>query len=98
MTFAPIENLTLKLDVRYVGKRTDVYYDSKRGPFGALGAIPIDEYTLVDVSQRLALSDSFSVNARVENLFNVKYSEINGFSTRGRGFYLSVRYALDSAF
>ena len=98
MTFAPIENLTLKLDVRYVGKRTDVYYDSKRGPFGALGAIPIDEYTLVDVSQRLALSDSFSVNARVENLFNVKYSEINGFTTRGRGFYLSARYALDSAF
>ena len=97
MTYKPIEPLVLKLDVRYVGPRTDVYYDSKRGPYGALGTVPVAEYTLVDVSQRLALSDSFFIHARVENVFDTKYSEINGYTTRGRGFYLSVRYAFSSS-
>lgn len=96
VTYKPTESLLLKLDLRYVGPRTDVYYDSKRGPYGALGTVPVTEYTLVDISQRIMLSDSFFIHARVENVFDTKYSEINGFTTRGRGFYLGVRYAFSS--
>jgi vitamin B12 transporter len=80
-----------------VGSRSDIYYDSKRGPFGALGTLPVEEYTLVDISQRLTLSDAFSINARVENVIDTKYSEINGFTTRGRGFYLNARYTLSGS-
>lgn len=35
------------------------------------------------------------ISARTENVFDTVYSEINGFTTRGRGVCLSVRYALN---
>jgi outer membrane cobalamin receptor len=57
----------------------------------------VDEFTLVDLTHRFSFSDTFSILARLENVFDTKYSEINGFTTRGRALYLSVRYTLGSS-
>ncbi len=93
LTYAPLGDWLLRLAVKHAGSRSDVYYDSQRGPFGALGTVPVAQYTIVDLSQQYFFSDRLSVSARVENVFNRKYLEINGFTTRGRGIFLSVRYA-----
>ena len=94
LRYTPLAIILLRLDVRHVGSRPDIYFDSERGPYGALGTSPVDAYTLVDFSQSFVLSENLTINGRIENLLDKKYLEINGYTTRGRGFYVSVRYSL----
>ncbi|HEY5615508.1 MAG TPA: TonB-dependent receptor [Bacteroidota bacterium] len=98
MIYTPVEAWYLRLDVKHAGSRIDVYYDSQRGPFGALGSVPVEEYTLVDFSQRYKFSEQFSAGVRVENMLNSSYREINGFRTRGRGIFVSLRYEVNQPF
>ncbi len=90
--YKPFEQWLLRLELRHAGSRQDIFYDSKRGPYGALGTLPVEAYTLVDLSGTYRFSENFTAHARVENVFDTKYFEINGFTTRGRGIYLSIRY------
>ncbi len=94
LTYYPMKKVAVRADVRHVGSRADVYYESTLGPNGALGTVAVEQYTLLDISLRAAICEGFSANLRVENIFDKKYYEINGFSTRGRGFYLTLRYTL----
>jgi vitamin B12 transporter len=94
LTYLPWQKLVLRADARYAGPRSDIFYDAGRGPFGALGTQGLNDYTLLDLSARLQFTSRFSTALRVENLFDKDYQEINGFRTRGRGFYCSITYAL----
>jgi vitamin B12 transporter len=94
LTYKPIERLALRIDARHVGARSDIFYSSVLGPFGALGTVPVADYTLVDFSQRFILDEHVSISTKIANVLNTKYAEINGFTTRGRGVYLRVRYSL----
>ncbi len=82
------------VDLTVVGPRDDVYYESSLGPFGALNNVTVPGYFLLDLSHKQILSDSFSLIGRVENIFDTKYSEINGFTTRGRGVFLKLSYSM----
>lgn len=92
--YKPVEKLDLMLNVKYVGKKDDVFYDAAILPWGALGTEPVNEYTLFDVSAKYQLLQNFAAAVRIENIFDKKYSEIKGYRTRGRGAYLSLRYSL----
>jgi vitamin B12 transporter len=94
ITYMPIKKIALRADVRYVGSRGDVYYESSLGPYGALGTVSVEQYTLFDLSLRTAIYKGFSANLSVSNLLDKKYYEINGFTTRGRGVYLTLHYTL----
>ncbi|MDP1676927.1 MAG: TonB-dependent receptor [Bacteroidota bacterium] len=94
LKYLPIEELALSIDVKIVGARDDVYYESTLGPYGALGNVRVDSYTVIDFSQKFKISENFSVNGRIENLFDTKYYEIKGFTTRGRGLFLKLSYQL----
>ena len=94
LTYLPIEILALRLDLKIVSSRNDTYYDSNLGPYGALASTPLPSYTLVDFSQRFTLNKDCFINGKIENIFNVQYSEILGYTSRGRGFYLSVNYKI----
>jgi vitamin B12 transporter len=94
--YSPEDYIALRMDLKYVGRRGDVYYNSMLGPMGALGTVPVGDYTLIDVSARFDLNEHVWMGLRLENVFNVKYSEIKGFTTRGRGIYLSIRYSISS--
>ncbi|HTR82512.1 MAG TPA: TonB-dependent receptor [Bacteroidota bacterium] len=87
------DQLSLRIDVRYAGPRDDVFYDSNLGPYGALAAVRVAAYTLTDFSQDFIWSKALTIRGRIENIFNIKYSEINGFTTRGRGVYIALRYS-----
>lgn len=94
ITYKPIKKLSLTGNARYVGPRSDIYYSSTLGPYGALASKGIGDYTLVDLLVRFTVSKSLTAMLRAENIFDVKYQEIYGYSSRGRGFYLNLRYKL----
>ena len=94
VTYSPTKKIAILVDARHVGSRGDVYYESSLGPYGALGTVSVEQYTLLNLSLRANIYKGLSASLRVENLLDKKYYEINGFTTRGRGFYLTVRYSL----
>jgi vitamin B12 transporter len=93
LSYQPFDAITLTTRLRYVGPRTDLYYDSDLGPWGAQGSLNIDDYTLLDLNARIQLTDNFRLFINIENILNTTYSEILGYTTRGRGISLTVRYA-----
>jgi len=92
LTYTPVEKLSLGVNLKYVGPRGDIYYNSALGPIGAAATKGVGDYSLVDVIAKYNMFKNFSATLRIENIFNVKYSEIYGYTTRGRGFYLALRY------
>ena len=80
------------MGISYTGQRDDVFYDSGNGPMGALSTSPVKDYTLLDLSLQYKITSPLSAALKLENILNEKYSEINGFTTRGRGIYLKVNY------
>jgi vitamin B12 transporter len=92
LTYIACKQFSASAIVRYAGARGDVQYESTLGPYGALATVPVAEYTLVDLSFVFSLGKHFSGVLKAENIFDKEYYEINGFSTRGRSFYLKATY------
>jgi len=93
-TYKPIEKLSLGANIKYVGARSDIYYSSASGPFGALATKGVADYSLLDIIIRYSIIKSLTATVRAENIFDVKYNEIYGYTTRGRGFYITLRYTI----
>jgi vitamin B12 transporter len=93
LTYMPVKIVSLRADVRYVGSRGDVYYESTLGPYGALGTVSVEQYTLFDLSVNVKIWKGLTAGIRVANVMDKEYKEINGFTTRGRGIYGNVRYS-----
>ncbi len=94
ITYIPVDELSLRLNVKYVGKKDDIFYDAELGPFGALGTQKVADYTLFDISAKYQVLQNLSAVLRIENIFDREYTEIRGYTSRGRGAYLSLRYSL----
>jgi len=93
LTYTPCTKLALQTDVRYTGSRLDIYYDAGLGPYGSLGTEGLADYTLLGFTARLQFTPALSAALRIENALNKSYQEINGFRSRGRGVYLSLKYS-----
>jgi vitamin B12 transporter len=93
LTYFPVKRLSLRGDLHYIGARSDVYYESALGPYGALGTVSVEQYTLVDLSANCIIWKGLSAGIRVANMLDKEYREINGFTTRGRSFYGNIRYS-----
>ena len=92
VSYNPFHYITLSASIRYVGPKSDVFYDSELGPWGALGLVNIDDYTFVDLNTRISFNDNLNLYFKVDNIFDTDYYEIIGYTTRGRGLSLSLRY------
>ena len=95
ISYLPFEPLSLRLNIHYVGKKDDIYYDSMLGPYGALGTIGMPDYTLFDISAAYKIMSNLSAVVKIENLFDKKYYEIVGYTTRGRSIYMNLRYSFN---
>lgn len=95
-TYNPLSKLHIRLSSQYVGSRDDVFYSANLGPFGAQDRSQVSGYSITDLSAGYDVSERISVSAKVNNVFNTDYVEINGYQTRGRGLILSGRYNLGS--
>ncbi|MDZ7692992.1 MAG: TonB-dependent receptor [Balneolaceae bacterium] len=88
------EDLRLRTNTRFVGKRHDIFYSSDLGPgfYGALDRSEVDGYSITDFSVRYEFFDALSVIGKIENLFDTDYVELNGYRAKGRGFFIKAQY------
>jgi len=93
-SYEATDALRVTVDSRFVGARDDVYYSANLGPYGALDRSNVAGYNLTDLSARYTITKRFSVTAKVQNLFDTHYQEINGYQTRGRGLFLKASFSL----
>jgi len=93
LNYHPLNNLSLTLTSRFVGERDDITFSSSLGPFGALGFNEVDSYNLTDLTARYRFNERLNVVLKGENLFDKDYIEINGFNTRGRGFFVKGSFS-----
>jgi len=84
-----IEELNLNLALRYIGKRDDK-------DFGAFPAqrVTMPDYLLVNFAASYQLFSKFSLNARIENLFDKKYEEVLFYGTLGRSLYVGLNITI----
>ena len=93
VTYKPNAALKFLLDVRSISDRQDVFYNSRLGPFGALGRANVRSFVLFNVSAFWALNNQWKANIQFHNIFNKKYQEINGYNTRGRGIWAGLNFS-----
>lgn len=60
----------------------------------AANTVRLDGFTLVALRASLPIAEGLDAFARVENLFDVQYTTVAGYSTYGRGAFAGVRWAL----
>jgi vitamin B12 transporter len=94
VSYKPITPLLTRVDVRHVGYKYDAFYNTNLGPWGSLDVLRINDYTLVDWAMRYEINKCLSMNLRLENVFDTHYSEILGFTTKGRSLYFSTRMSI----
>lgn len=93
LSWKPFKSLLVRPSVHYVGARSDIYYESTLGPYGALATAPVGDYMLIDLFVQYAFTKNISAGVKCENLLDTEFYEINGFTTRGRGVYINLRAA-----
>lgn len=82
------------IGINHIGRKNDIFYSMHIMPYGALDTKLLGSYTLYDVSFRQQINKLIVISLRIQNLFNKSYSELMGYSTRGRGIYLNMDFAL----
>jgi vitamin B12 transporter len=72
-------------ELRYSGERQDT------NPLTST-SVTLPGYTLLNLTARYSANPHLSISARVDNLFNVDYSEVYGYNTLGRTLFVSANY------
>lgn len=93
-SYIATDKLRIKIDSRYIGSRDDVYYSASLGPYGALDRSNISGYNVTNATVSYSVTENLSALLKVENLFDSDYQEINGYNTRGRGYFIKLQYQL----
>ena len=86
--------MSIGASARYVGKRDDVFYNASSGPYGALDKTEVSAFTIVDLSARINFTEDLIYTLRIENIFDTRYFEIKGYTSKGRSLYFGLRYSL----
>ncbi len=88
------ENFTFALARRLGGHEfaMDLLYAGERRDFGFPADISLPAYWLANLSARVALSERWTMLARMENLFDEDYELASGFNTMGRSLFVSLRH------
>jgi vitamin B12 transporter len=82
------EKGNVKLNVLYVGKRDDNYFDNMTY---STTRVTLGGYTLVNLAASYDLTKQLQLFGRLENLGDVHYEEVAGWGTMGLGAYGGVK-------
>jgi len=93
-SYLATDKLRIKFDSRYLDSRDDVYYSASLGPYGALDRSNVSGYNVTNATINYSVTENLSALLKVENLFDSDYREINGYNTRGRGYFIKLHYQL----
>jgi len=85
------DKLSLSVIGTYTGKRKDSYYDSST--FSTVN-VTLDDYFTLDFTLHYALTPQLTLNAKAENIANMKYQQVYGYTMPGRSFYVGLKAIL----
>jgi vitamin B12 transporter len=91
LVYTPTAAWQFTADVRTVSSRSDVFYNPVLGPFGALGRNTTSGFGLFNLSALWKINTHATLQANCFNVFDKDYVELNGFATRGRSFFTTLR-------
>jgi vitamin B12 transporter len=80
-----VGSLDLGVDLAAYGNRTDFGFPTVR----------LDSYALLNATLRYRVTDAFTLQGRLENLFDEDYVLAAGYRTEGRSYTVGVRYSFD---
>lgn len=83
-----LNRANLNLDLIFVGKRKDRYWDSMTY---TTRDVNTDDYVVVNLSSTFDISEHFQIFGRIENLFDENYYEAYGYGTPGFSLYGGVK-------
>ncbi|MBN1142608.1 MAG: TonB-dependent receptor [Deltaproteobacteria bacterium] len=86
-----LETAGAELELCYVGKRKDTFYNEATSESGP---VKLDPYTLVNLALHWDLTPHLRLFGRVENLLDEDYVEVWGYGTPGIGAYTGLRLRL----
>ena len=92
LNYQPTRKWRFEVNSQFVGKRDDIFYSSNLGPYGALDRSMISGYNLTDIQLQYQLTTNINLGAKIENIFDTQYYEINGYRTQGRGVFLKASF------
>ncbi|AZI35283.1 TonB-dependent receptor plug domain-containing protein [Caenibius tardaugens] len=84
---APADRASATLVVRHNGDQIDLAYTN---PNFIPDRVVLDAFTTVNFNATLALSPAVTLNGRIENMLNEKYTELFGFRAAGRALFVGV--------
>lgn len=90
--FQPLTKLTIMFNSKFVGSRNDVYFNPSIKPWGAMDRKLLGSYNVSDLQFNYEFNKKLLAALKIENIFDTKYEEIAGFSTRPRGLFLKLAY------
>ena len=70
----------------------DLLYAGERKDFGFPSAVTLPAYWLANISAKVAVSERWTMLARMENLLDEDYELARGFNTMGRSLFVAVRH------
>lgn len=94
LNYRPFSRLGITVTTSFVGSNDDIFYSAVLGPFGAVDRKKVDRYNLTDVKVSYRIGSWLTLMAKSENIFDTYYTEINGYATRGRSFFIKAQYRL----
>ena len=56
-------------------------------------SVDADDYVIFRIFNNFEISDGLSLTSRIENLFDTRYEEVNGYPALGRAVYAGLRYS-----
>jgi vitamin B12 transporter len=90
------EMLTASLTRRFGAQEIglDVLWSGDREDFGFPDPVPLDSYTLANLSGSIHLGERWTLRGNIENLLDEDYETAAGFRTAERAFHLRLGYTL----
>ncbi len=88
LAYQVTEKLGSDINISYVGKRTDTYYDE--ATWTSYRA-KMPSYTLVNLGANYQVTENLNVYVNLNNLFDKKYENVLGYGQDGRNIYVGLK-------
>ena len=85
LLWQPNNSINLNTNIQYNGSQKDIVYPRN---------VKLSEYTIVNFSTNLNITDKIEGYIRLENIFDESYEEVYGYEALGFGAYIGIRYKI----
>jgi vitamin B12 transporter len=87
--------LAVNRDVGKLDLGVDIAAFGSRKDYGFPENVNLDAYALVNATVRYRATDALTLQGRLENALDERYTFAQGYRTEGRGYTIGVRYSFD---